>query len=92
MKKVYIAGKISGEKDFKNIFKQAETQLVENGYKVMNPAELPQGFDYEDYMKVCFSMIDVCEEIHFLPNWKDSPGANREYNYGLATGKEIKFI
>ena len=55
MKKVYIAGKITGESNFKEIFKSPENEFIRQGFIVMNPAELPSGFDYEDYMKVCFA-------------------------------------
>ena len=58
----------------------------------MNPALLPAGFEYEDYMKVCFSMIDVCDEVHLLQNWEDSEGAKREFSYALATRKTTVFI
>lgn len=91
MKKIYIAGKITGLDNFKEIFNQAEQELKQKGHKVMNPAILPSGFEYEDYMKVCFSMIDVCEEVHFLPNWTDSDGAKREHNYAIATQKSVKY-
>ena len=91
MKKVYIAGKITGESNFKEIFKRAENKFIRQGVIVMNPAELPSGFDYEDYMKVCFAMIDVCDGVHFLSNWQDSEGAKREYNYALATKKTLSF-
>ncbi len=91
MKKVYIAGKITGQDNFKEIFKNAEKRFIEQGFLVMNPAELPSGFDYEDYMKVCFAMIDVCDGVHFLDNWQDSEGAKREYNYALANNKTLSF-
>ena len=91
MKKVYIAGKITGQENFKEIFKKAENQFIKQGFRVMNPAVLRSGFDYEDYMKICFSMIDVCDGVHFLGNWQDSEGAKREYNYALATRKTLSF-
>ena len=87
-KKIYIAGKITDNPDYKTHFARAEKRLTEN-HTVMNPAVLPLGFDYEDYMKICFAMIDVCDAVYMLDNWQDSPGAIREYEY--AKGKEIIF-
>ena len=88
-KKVYIAGKITGLKDYQNKFWVAKMILERQGHLVMNPAVLPAGFDYEDYMKICFAMIDVCDAVYMLSNWRDSPGAIREYEY--AKGKKIMF-
>ena len=81
--KIYIAGKITGEPHFKNIFKCAELTLQRHDYTVMNPAELPEGFSQEDYMHICFAMIDVCDAVFLLSNWKDSKGANLEFEYAV---------
>lgn len=88
--KVYIAGKITGNPNFKKDFEQAETELIKRGHAVLNPAKLPDcGFGYEDYMHICFAMIDVVKAVYLLPNWKGSPGANREFDYALASSKII---
>ena len=89
MRKIYLAGKIAGEANFKDIFKIAEQHLMAEGHAVMNPAELPSGFDYEDYMKVGFAMIEACDTVAFLPNWHDSEGAKREQLFAKAHQKEI---
>ena len=89
-KKVYIAGKITGLKDYKNKFWVAKMILERQGHLVMNPAVLPAGFDYEDYMKICFAMIDVCDAVYFLADWRDSPGAMREHEYASRLGKVIE--
>lgn len=88
--KIYVAGKITGLNNYKELFEKAELHLKDKGHNVMNPAILPDGFDYEDYMKICFSMIDVCDAIYFLKNWQDSTGAKREYEY--ATQQRKYFI
>ena len=86
--KIYIAGKITGNPDFEEQFKEAAEMLKAEGHLVMNPAALPLGFDYEDYMCICFAMIDVCDAVYFLRNWKDSPGAKKEREYAQGLGKE----
>lgn len=55
----------------------------------MNPSILPEGFPYEAYMPICTSMIDQCEAIYMLKNWKDSRGAKVELAYAEATNKKI---
>lgn len=87
--KIYIAGKITGNPSFEDDFEQAELTLKAQGHTPLNPAKLPQRLSYEDYMHICFSMIDVAEELFLLPNWKESPGARREFGYALKNGKKI---
>lgn len=87
--KAYIAGKITGYKNYKAKFQEAVIVLESAGYKVMNPAVLPEGFEFEEYMKICFAMIDACCVVYMLDNWKDSRGANLEHLYAEATKKPI---
>ncbi len=89
--KVYIAGKITGNPDYKQQFAEAERELKAQGYTTMNPAVLPDGFEHHEYMKICFSMIDVCDAVYFLSNWKESKGACMEYDYAFEQNKGIMF-
>ena len=91
MQKIYIAGKITGEENYRQKFKAAQDELEARGYRAMNPAILPPGFDYEDYMRICFAMIDVCDAVYMLDNWRDSPGAMREHEYASRAGKDIVY-
>jgi len=76
--KVYLAGKITGDPVYREKFNKFQKALESIGYYVLNPAILPDGFEYEEYMSICFAMIDVCEAVAFLPDYRDSPGALRE--------------
>jgi hypothetical protein len=89
--KYYVAGKITNNPKYQEQFEKAEEHLLGKGHYVMNPAVLPYGFDYEDYMKICFAMIDVCESIYCLANWYESPGAKREHQHAIETGKRIEY-
>lgn len=89
MNKVYIAGKITNCPNFKANFAAAEKDLIEQGYLVMNPAILPEGFEWHEYMRICFAMIDACDIVYFLPNWKESKGAIREKEYAENNKKHL---
>lgn len=91
MNKIYIAGKINGLKNYKEIFNTAEKKLLDEGHICMSPAVLPEGFPYEAYMPICTSMIDQCDTIYMLNNWKDSKGAKAELGYAKVTGKRIVY-
>lgn len=87
--KIYIAGKITGLDNYKEIFAEVEAELLAEGHEVMNPAMLPVGFEWEEYMHICLSMIDVCDAVYFITNWEDSKGATDEHFYAATNHKHL---
>lgn len=87
--KIYIAGKITGDKDYRQKFKKVADDLKAGGHAVMNPAVLPDGFSYEDYIAICVAMINACEMVYLLDDWADSQGAKFEKHYAEVTGKKV---
>ena len=87
--KIYIAGKVRGLKNYKEVFKKAEKESQNKGHITLNPAELPEGLHWTDYMKICIPMLEVAEAIYLLNNWQDSTGAKVEKAYAECQGKEI---
>ncbi|MGP1587290.1 MAG: DUF4406 domain-containing protein [Treponemataceae bacterium] len=83
--KVYISGRITGldkEVIFKK-FNKIQNRLKKDGNLVMSPTTLAmnEGFEHEDYMHICYAMIDVCDAIFMLKDWQDSKGAKMELQY-----------
>lgn len=89
MSKVYIAGKINGLKNYREVFKSVEDYLTAEGNTVMNPAVLSEGFPYEAHMPICLAMLQACDIVFMLNNWKDSKGAKVEHEYAKIQGKKI---
>lgn len=89
--KVYVAGKITGLANYKELFNEAVEQLQAEGHTVMNPSVLSSGFAQDEYMKICYSMIDVCDGVFFLNNWRDSEGAKLEHVYSVSFDKWIRY-
>lgn len=52
---IYVSGKITGDKNYKQKFEKAANKLISFGYDVFNPAILPNGLEYEQYMQIDFS-------------------------------------
>ncbi|MCR5725418.1 MAG: DUF4406 domain-containing protein [Treponema sp.] len=87
--KVYLAGPITGHKDYKVKFDSWADIFRGCGFSVMSPAVLPAGFDYSDYMHVDRAMIDTCDGVVFLPGWEKSVGARDEHAYAIDTDRRI---
>jgi len=90
--KIYLAGKITNDPNYRRKFDKEASLLKSNGHIVLNPAILPKGMAHHEYMHICFAMIDVADYLCFLPDWKDSKGAVMEYEYAQQNGKPCKEI
>lgn len=91
--KIYIAGKITGfsRKEYCEKFSITQHLLQAEGHLVMNPAfvNATDGFEHEDYMHVCYAMIDVCEAVYMQKDWRESKGARLELQYAADHKKKI---
>ena len=88
--KIYIAGKITGDQGYQAKFQRAAVGLRMCGYIVLNPAELPEGMEAADYMRICMAMIDVADAVVFLPDAAESAGARLEMAYCEYIEKEYE--
>ena len=88
--KIYIAGKITGDPEYKAKFEAAAEAYKKKGYTVLNPSWMPQGMRPADYMRICFAMIDTADVVAFMPGYETSPGAQLELQYCLYTDKSVR--
>ena len=91
--KIYIAGKITGlaPEDIRRKFRTAATRLTKQGHTVFEPSVLPpyDNVSHEDYMHICYAMIDICEAVYVLADWQTSKGARLEVQYASDWRKKI---
>ena len=92
--RIYISGAITGTTDYMDRFCKAEEELTKQGFSVINTAkvnaQMPDDTTYEEYMKMSFTMLDMCEYIYMLDGWHKSTGANRELGYAM--GKDMTIM
>ncbi len=87
---VYIAGKISGDPDYRRKFAEARRELERAGYIVLDPSVLPStGFEYAAYIRMSAAMLDECAAVCFLSDWQESNGAKCEHRRAAARGIRI---
>lgn len=88
-KVVYISGPMTGMKNLNKLaFFEAETRLQAAGFSVMNPAKLPDGLSYNQYMQIDMVMLGQCSAIYMLKGHENSKGALAELQYARSVGFE----
>lgn len=92
MSRIYIAGKITGNDNWKSDFLEAEKYLRERfpDAVIVNPLFI--GSDqksWKDNMVECIRMLITCDTIYLLRDWCMSKGARIEANIANGLGFEI---
>ena len=93
--RIYIAGPITGKKNYMNNFVSAENELIAAGHEVVNPAKLnlivPDTYTQQEYMSICIPLLNTCDAVFCLNGWQHSHRANQEVAHCMETGKAIFF-
>ena len=83
--------------NYKEDFERAEDYLQREypSADIINPALvnsfLPKSTTHEEYMRMSFCMLDMCDSIYMLSNYENSKGACMEYCYALAKDMIIMY-
>ena len=91
---VYLSGSITGNDNCKEDFACAERFLLQMGYIVINPVKVGQelaDLKYEQYMKICYRLVDISDIIFMVSGWQKSKGANAELSYAKSLGKKVMY-
>ena len=91
-KKLYIAGKVTGE-DFQKCwdkFQDAQDLLEMYGFDVINPMKIvPKGTGWEESMEMLRPHLLNSDFVYLLPDWKESKGSVIERDLALAFKIEV---
>lgn len=88
--KIYLAGKITDNPNYKEQFSNKQKELEAQGHIVINPVK-PEGFNYKDYIDMGLCELMHCEAIYMLDGWKLSKGAKLECAYAVTVGIKIYY-
>jgi Domain of unknown function (DUF4406) len=89
MKRIYIAGPMTGLPDFNYpAFNAEAARLRALGYEVENPAENPEPpcKSWSGYMRMALAQLITCDTVATLPNCGNSRGARIEIQLALDLG------
>lgn len=91
MKCLYLSGPMTGIENFNfPLFNTIANQLREEGYEVINPAEIGSvDWSWEENMRKCLEELTRADAIVVLPNWEKSNGATVEVSTGLMLGMRV---
>ena len=77
----------------RSAFYEAERRLRENGYqKILNPASLPDGLTYDQYMSIDLAMVTAADMVVLLPGHETSKGSKAERSLAESLMKKVLTI
>ena len=90
----YIAGKITGlpKGHVQDKFETISNQLSGMGYEVVKPVALSDDTKtWDDSVRSDIKKMLECDEVHLLPDWQDSKGAQLERDIALRLGMQVVY-
>jgi hypothetical protein len=95
IKKIYIAGKVTGlpPQEVKEKFATAQGIIEKLGFEAVNPIEVVNNpnENWHIAMEKCLVALAQCDAIYMLPCFKDSPGADIEHKKAYALGLDVYY-
>lgn len=92
--RIYISGQMAGlgEKEYAAKFNAAEKKLRSEGHEPINPVTVAAyGLDYDKSMEVDKILLESCNAVYMLDNWKESRGARQERNHAMELGLDVRY-
>ena len=90
----YLAGKITGlpKNNVTEKFNLVENQLSGKGYQVVKPIGLTDDSKtWNDAIRNDIKKMLECDEVHLLPDWQESRGAQLERDIAVRLGMEVVY-
>ena len=88
----YVAGKITGLPigEVKQKFNTISSELANKGYEVVKPLAITDDSrTWDDAVRSDIKLMLECDEVHMLPDWQESRGAQLERDIALRLGMQV---
>ena len=94
LKKVYIAGPITGVKGYRDNFRRVARLVEAQGFEAVDPTSPadPDGATYRYYINRGLRLLEECDFICMLPGSDQSPGAQLELHYAVLCGLPVMSV
>ena len=93
-KTIFVAGKMFGlpEAQVREKFEKAAADLQGQGYTVISPiSDMETGKPWEDTIRKSIKSMLDCDEVHLLPCWQESRGAQLERDIAIRLGMDVVY-
>lgn len=90
MMKIYIAGSITNDPNYKEHFKKVKEKILKLGHVPLNPCK-KLGFEYKEYIDMGLNELMQCDAIVMLDGWENSDGAKLERHYAITVGLLVMY-
>ncbi len=90
----YVAGKVTGlpKEEVNKKFNLIANQLGSMGYQVVRPLSISDDTrPWDETMRAEIRKMLECDEVHMLPDWQQSRGAQLERDIALRLGMEVVY-
>lgn len=94
MKRAFVAGKITGlpKDQVKSKFNMLADQLHNMGYHVIKPTGLSDHHHtWDTATRNDIKKMLECDEVHLLPDWQESRGAQLHRDIALRLGMQVVY-
>lgn len=89
--RLYLSGAITSDPNYREKFARMQAKLEAEGHQVISPLILPEGLEQNEYLHVDYALIDICEGVYFMKDWKLSQGANKEWHHAIRENKKVLY-
>jgi len=88
---IYIAGKVTGDPDYRDKFLDAENKLFDARYEPLNPTSfIKNNCEWKKARRIAISLMLKGDGVATLKGWKYSKGAKIEVKIARMVGIPVK--
>lgn len=94
-KKIYLTGKIAElpMMDVSQMFGRVQKKLMDEGHVPYAAVDFYiKGTPFKESMQIRLFKLLCCDELHMLPNWKDSRSARLEREVAMRLSMPIIYL